>query len=132
MQQEAAGLPFVGPRIRVPTDWVDVNGHMNATHYTLVIYAAHVRFTDLMGLGDEYVHASGCGKAVVESHMSYEREVSGGDELRTRSWLLAVDAKRLRRAVAGTVARASAGPGSGASAGGKSCPRRGTAPAAGQ
>jgi acyl-CoA thioester hydrolase len=82
-------------RVRVPREWIDINGHMNSTHYGLVIYDAHARFTQMIGLGDDYVQRSRCGKAVLESHMIYEREVALGDELEVVSWLLAVDQKRL-------------------------------------
>lgn len=88
-------VPFIGYRIVVPDEWIDVNGHMNATHYGLVVYEAHARFTTEIGLGDDYVNSTQCGKAVLESHMIYERELSLGDELEIRSWLLAVDSKRL-------------------------------------
>ncbi len=90
-----SGTPFLSLRITVPGEWIDINGHMNATHYGLVIYRAHVNFTEEIGIGDEYVKEFSCGKAVLESHMVYEREVCLGDELEVRSWLLAVDAKRL-------------------------------------
>ncbi|MGI9275688.1 MAG: thioesterase family protein [Endozoicomonas sp.] len=88
-------VPFVGLRVVVPPDWIDVNGHMNATHYGLVVYDAHAGFSEEIGLGEKYVKSAGSGKAVLESHMIYEREVSEGDKLEVRSWLLAVDAKRL-------------------------------------
>jgi len=68
---------------------------MNATHYGLAVYEAHVNLTEVIGLGEDYVSSTCCGKAVLESHMIYEREVSEGDELEIRSWLLAVDYKRL-------------------------------------
>jgi len=92
MQRQA---PFIGLKTKVPKTWIDVNGHMNATHYGLAVYEAHVNFTEALGLGEDYVAASNCGKAVLESHMVYEREVSEGDCLEIRSWLLAVDNKRL-------------------------------------
>jgi acyl-CoA thioester hydrolase len=79
----------------VPEQWIDINGHMNATHYGLVIYDAHVEFTRVIGLGDDYVARTNCGKAVLASHMVYEREIALGDRLEVRSWLLAVDDKRL-------------------------------------
>jgi len=87
--------PFIGLKTVVPKQWIDVNGHMNATHYGLAVYEAHVTFTEEIGLGEAYVKENECGKAVLESHMIYEREVSEGDELEIRSWLLAVDAKRM-------------------------------------
>lgn len=88
-------IPFIGLNIIVPKEWIDVNGHMNATHYGLAVYDAHFNFTEALGLGEAYVQSTNCGKAVLESHMIYEREVSEGDELEIKSWLLAVDQKRL-------------------------------------
>ncbi|WP_372865322.1 thioesterase family protein, partial [Spongiibacter sp.] len=87
--------PFIGLQIEVPSEWIDVNGHMNATHYGLAVYDAHFNFTEEIGLGEAYVNETSCGKAVLESHMVYEREVSEGDKLEIKSWLLAVDHKRL-------------------------------------
>ncbi|MEH6551696.1 MAG: thioesterase family protein [Pseudomonadales bacterium] len=88
-------VPFIGLQTVVPKKWIDINGHMNATHYGLAVYEAHFNFTQELGLGDAYVDENACGKAVLESHMIYEKEVSEGDDLEIRSWLLAVDAKRL-------------------------------------
>lgn len=88
-------IPFIGLNVVVPKEWIDVNGHMNATHYGLAVYDAHYNFTEVLGLGEAYVEATNCGKAVLESHMIYEREVSESDELEIKSWLLAVDKKRL-------------------------------------
>ncbi len=88
-------VPFIAVKTTVPSQWIDVNGHMNATHYGLIVYEAHFNFTQEIGLGDDYVKETDFGKVVLESHMIYEQEVSEGDELEIRSWLLAVDAKRL-------------------------------------
>ena len=88
-------VPYIGLKTIVPCEWIDVNGHMNATHYGLAVYEAHFNFTEAIGLGADYVNRTQCGKAVLESHMIYEREVCDGDELEIKSWLLAVDTKRL-------------------------------------
>ena len=88
-------VPFIGLKKTVPSEWIDVNGHMNATHYNLAVYEAHFNFTEEIGIGEDYVKKNNCGKAVLESHMIYEQEISSGDELEIRSWLLAVDSKRL-------------------------------------
>jgi acyl-CoA thioester hydrolase len=80
---------------RVDADWIDVNNHMNARYYGLVIYDAHVLLTEYLGLGGDYVAASNCSKVVAESHCVYERELMLGDPIEVVSWLLAVDAKRL-------------------------------------
>ncbi|NKY50876.1 thioesterase family protein [Nocardia vermiculata] len=75
--------------------WIDINDHMNAQYYGIVIYRAHAAFTDILGLGDDYVRRTGFGKVVVQTTMSYEREVRRGSRLAVDSWLLGVDAKRL-------------------------------------
>lgn len=87
--------PIVTLNVTVPEIWIDINGHMNSTRYGLVIYDAHVELTRIIGMGDDYVASTQCSKAVLESHMAFEREVALGDELEVRSWLLAVDHKRL-------------------------------------
>lgn len=79
----------------VRDEWIDVNGHMNAQFFGLVIYEAHARFTDVLGLGDEYVERTGCGKVVVESHLTYEHELRQGERIVVDSWLLGVDDKRV-------------------------------------
>lgn len=68
---------------------------MNAQYYGIVVYRAHAAFTDALGLGDEYVRQTGFGKVVVQTAMTYEREVRCGARLGVDSWLLGVDAKRL-------------------------------------
>lgn len=75
--------------------WIDINDHMNAQYYGIVIYRAHAAFTDILGLGDDYVRRTGLGKVVVQTAMSYEREVRRGSRLAVDSWLLGVDGKRL-------------------------------------
>lgn len=82
-------------RTVVPPEWIDINGHMNSTHYGLIVYDAHVMLTEMIGMGDAYVREHACSKAVLASHMVYEREAGLGDALELRSWLLAVDHKRL-------------------------------------
>ncbi|ORI19831.1 hypothetical protein BJD99_00630 [Rhodococcus sp. 1163] len=79
----------------VDETWIDINDHMNAQYYGIVVYRAHAAFTDALGLGDDYVRQTGFGKVVVQSAMTYEREVRRGTSLAVDSWLLGVDAKRL-------------------------------------
>lgn len=86
---------FASAPITVPKAWIDVNHHMNSTHYGLLIYDAHVAFSEEIGLGYGYAQSGQVGKAVVESHLVYEREVSEGDALQVRTWLVGMDAKKL-------------------------------------
>ncbi len=87
--------PFKKYATTVPADWVDFNGHMNTKYYGLVIYDAHIDFTEHLDLGERYRYANNCSKALVESHCLFEREVCEGDEIEVISWLLSVDNKRI-------------------------------------
>lgn len=96
---EASSVPTTAGPCRsfeatVRDDWIDVNGHMNAQFFGLLIYDAHARFTDLIGLGDDYVERTRFGKVVVESHITYEHELRLGESVGVDSWLLGVDDKR--------------------------------------
>ena len=73
--------PYIGYRGAVKPESIDVNGHMNATHFGLVIYEAHAAHSEWLGFNEEYVERARCGKAVLESHMRYEREAGLGDQL---------------------------------------------------
>lgn len=79
----------------VDPSWIDINDHMNAQYYGIVVYRAHAAFTDVLVLGDDYVRSTNFGKVVVQTAMTYEREVRRGARLGVYSWLLGVDAKRL-------------------------------------
>ena len=87
--------PYKKYSTKVPAAWVDFNGHMNTKHYGIVLYEAHVDFTEHLDLGERYRYANNCSKALVESHCIFERELCEGDEIQVVSWLLWVDEKRL-------------------------------------
>lgn len=87
--------PITTYRCRVEDSWIDLNNHMNAMYYGIVVYRGQENFTTLIGMGGRYVDRTGMGKVVVQSTLGYEREVRRGDELEIRSWLLGVDAKRI-------------------------------------
>jgi acyl-CoA thioester hydrolase len=87
--------PFRQYSTVVPPEWIDINDHMNARYYTIVIYNAHSLFSEYIGFGESYVQASRCGKSVVESHLIYERELRVGDRIEVASRLLEVSGKRL-------------------------------------
>lgn len=88
-------IGFTQGEITVPPEWIDVNHHMNSTHYGLMIYDNHVAFSEEIGLGYSYAKSGNTGKAVVESHLVYEREVTISDVLVVKSWLVGLDAKKL-------------------------------------
>lgn len=87
--------PITTYRARVEDSWIDFNNHMNAMYYGIVVYRGQENFSTLIGMGDRYVDQTGMGKVVVQSTLGFEREVRRDDELEIRSWLLAVDSKRI-------------------------------------
>ncbi|MFI6865374.1 hypothetical protein [Nocardia sp. NPDC050406] len=54
----------------VDPTWIDINDHMNAQYYGIVVYRAHATFTDLLGLGDDYVRSTKFGKVDVLTRLS--------------------------------------------------------------
>lgn len=81
-------------RGEVRDEWIDANEHVNSTHYGLVIYDAHVEMTRLIGMDRDYM-ATRRSKVVATQTIVYERELLRGNQLEIRSWLLAVDRKRM-------------------------------------
>ena len=87
--------PYSELCLLVGRERIDINGHMNSTQYGLIIYEAHDLFCCALGFGPSYVEKYACGTVILESHMCYEKEVFEGDKLIVKSWLLAVDEKRM-------------------------------------
>ena len=87
--------PFREYSTVVPPEWIDMNDHMNARYYTIVIYNAHALFSQAIGFTEDYVNTAHSGKSVVESHLVYERELRVGDRIEVATRLLAVSEKRM-------------------------------------
>jgi acyl-CoA thioester hydrolase len=84
-------------RLREPVlpEWVDYNGHMNVAYFTLIFDHASDVFYPLVGLGLPYRERTGKSTFAVESHVTYSREASLGDEVTVTTQLLGHDAKRI-------------------------------------
>ncbi len=82
-------------RERVRGEWIDYNGHMNVAYYVLVFDHATDGLLEELGLGEAYRERTGNTVYVLETHVSYERELREGDPLRVESRVLDCDAKRL-------------------------------------
>ena len=76
-------------------EWIDYNGHLNMAYYVLMFDNATDRFFDLIDLGVDYVSRSQHSAFVLETHVTYQREVALGDPLRFTFQLIEADAKRL-------------------------------------
>lgn len=79
---------------RVLPEWIDYNGHMNVAYYVLAFDRALDSFCDRFDLGIEYVRRTGCSIFVLETHVTYLREVKVEDPLRFTLQVLGQDAKR--------------------------------------
>lgn len=86
-------VPFREYKTVVPQEWIDGNGHMSARFYSLLVFDAHWKFSEAIGLGAAYIREHNLGKNIVEGHMVYERELLLGDHVEVNSRLLAVSDK---------------------------------------
>ena len=92
---EAIAVPFDAYRDVVHSAWIDRNGHMNMGYYVVVFDYATDAWLDYIGLDTEHRRSRNIATFTLESHVTYAREVSGGDELRFETRLLDFDAKRI-------------------------------------
>lgn len=75
--------------------WIDYNGHMNLAYYVLIFDHATDALFDAVGIGEAYRQDRNHSLFVVESHVTYDREVEAGDQLRVTTQILDCDSKRL-------------------------------------
>ena len=82
-------------REEVQPEWIDYNGHMNVAYYELAFDHATDGLLDLVDLGLDYAGRSNNSSFVLESHVTYARELALGDPLRFDLLFLDADEKRL-------------------------------------
>ena len=87
--------PLALYRDRVRPEWLDYNGHMNVAYYVLAFDLATDAYYDFVGVGSGYVERTNNSTFAAEAHITYQREVRGGDPLRFTTQLLDYDAKRM-------------------------------------
>ena len=95
---DAGAAPLVLHREPVRAEWLDVNDHMNVAYYVLAFDHATDAFMAHIGLGPEHMKETGGSVFVLETHVSYLREVVGGDPLRFATHLFGFDEKRIHYA----------------------------------
>ncbi|HYM31480.1 MAG TPA: thioesterase family protein [Candidatus Cybelea sp.] len=76
-------------------EWIDFNGHMNVAYYVLAFDKALDKFCERYDLSLDYMKRSNCSTFVLETHVTYLREVLQGDPLLFTFQLLDADPKRL-------------------------------------
>jgi acyl-CoA thioester hydrolase len=87
--------PLDTHRAEVLAEWVDWNGHMNLAFYVTAFDQASGAFMRNIGLGRNYVDNKLGMTFVLETHVTYDREMKGGAPMRFTTQLLACDAKRV-------------------------------------
>ncbi len=87
--------PLALHRERVQDGWIDYNGHMNLAYYMLAFDHATDAFFDYVGLGEKYMTANNASTFTLEAHITYDREMMVGAEMRFETQLLKHDSKRL-------------------------------------
>ena len=78
----------------VKRDWLDYNDHMNVAYYVMAFDLAIDAFTEVIGLSREYVEHRHRSTVALESHITYRREASLGNELRIDTRVIDFDGKR--------------------------------------
>jgi acyl-CoA thioester hydrolase len=87
--------PLCLHRGRIRPEWIDYNGHMNVAYYVLVFDQGTDALLDYLGMDAAYRERTGFSTYVLESHITYERELKEGEAYRVTAQLLDRDAKRL-------------------------------------
>jgi len=87
--------PLALHREHVRPEWIDYNGHMNMAYYLLAFDHATDAVLDRYGIGEAYRRRANASIFALETHVTYERELSAGDPLSVTSLIIGADAKRL-------------------------------------
>jgi acyl-CoA thioester hydrolase len=94
MSSLSFAAPIVIEGLAVRPEWIDGNGHMNVGYYNVAFDQALDRVCELVDLSWNYVERTGFSTFVLETHVTYQREVTQGDPLRFTFQLLDYDEKK--------------------------------------
>lgn len=86
--------PLLAPTISVPSDWIDVNGHVAESRYLQLCSDATGTVTRYIGIDAEYRSRSGA-YYTLETHLCHLGELHAGDRIQVSTQVLGVDDKRL-------------------------------------
>ena len=88
-------LPAVICSTEIKPEWLDYNNHMNVAYYVLVFDLAFEELLLSLGLGEERAKTTGISTMALESHITYDQEVSLGQGVEIRMQLVDHDHKRM-------------------------------------
>jgi acyl-CoA thioester hydrolase len=87
--------PFVSSVMRVESEWIDYNGHLNVAYYHVLFDRAFDEALRLIGTDPAYVKRERRSYYTAEAHVRYLRELHARDPVRVTIQLLAYDLKRM-------------------------------------
>ena len=79
----------------VEPEWIDYNGHLNMAYYNVLFDRGTDAAFETLGLGPDYLAASGNSFFTAESHVHYVRELREGERVHVTFRILGSDAKRI-------------------------------------
>lgn len=88
-------MPLITFEGRVPSEWLDYNGHMNVAYYMHVFCDATDAFLEFFGVTEGYRQEKRCSTFVVENHVNYVKELHHGSNMRVETRLLGFDRKKM-------------------------------------
>jgi acyl-CoA thioester hydrolase len=87
-------LPELG-RVRVPAEWLDMNGHVNVQHYLGMYNLTSETMLELLGISGDWVRREQMGLVDLEHHIWFQRELHVGEEVALYIRFIGRDAKRV-------------------------------------
>jgi acyl-CoA thioester hydrolase len=87
--------PFVSSVMKVESEWIDYNGHLNMAYYNVLFDRAVDEAYELLGIGHDYLKTHKHSTFTAEVHVRYLREIHEGDPVKVTLQLLDFDAKRI-------------------------------------
>jgi acyl-CoA thioester hydrolase len=79
----------------IKPEWLDYNNHMNVAYYVLIYDLAFEELLRSLGLGGERAKITGISTMALESHITYDQEISLGQDVEIRMQLVDHDHKRM-------------------------------------
>ncbi len=92
---EYAGAEII--RGTVLPEWIDVNNHMNVAYYVLAFDTAVDTLWESFGITENHINVSQSSTFAVESHVTWQRELTLDEPYVITSYLLAYDTKRIHQ-----------------------------------
>ena len=82
---------------KVLAEWIDINQHMNVAYYVLAFDLAIDSLWENFGITEDHINTSDSSTFAVESHVTWQRELSEGDDYIITTQILAYSDKGIHQ-----------------------------------